>query len=754
MAAAVPGTFYVDDPQDGASLFLLSSLGVTLFRGVAAASAEEKNFVATPHSTALSHALTQEHSFSFPPALYSVSGGGAVLDVRDSGDAWLRIVLHDGDAVRVREGLFRRVGDASTVRSPVAMPTWERHADARSSSSSVVFTSPASGQEPGRLVLALPAGCSFLAPVRRHDADSPEAAAAADSHWLSPCTPHPRDLVSDLCAAFYTLGWVTGTGGSISIRHGDRVFMAPSGVQKERMQPQDIFVLDASGAELTVPRPLPRGPTLKLSQCAPLFQHAFNLRGAGACIHTHDINAVMVTLLAGTATEFVITHQEMIKGIAGHGFLDSCAVPIIENTPHECDLADSLGEAMARYPRANAVLVRRHGVYVWGSSWAAAKTQAECYHYLFEAAVKMRAIGVDPGATPARVADGIGANKSYGSGKETASAYFPSSGGAAAHVHAADCCGDVSVPAAAALEAATSSGFHGTAGTSALRVAVPPPAMPGPDAAPTVPPSLPSPSSYSKVLLDIEGCTTSIAFVTETLFPYAAQHAAAWLDGHWGGAECRSDAAALRAQWEADVGAGGAEGEGAAAVPVSAAHVDTCVVGADAASKGAAIAALVANVVWQMGLNRKTGALKALQGHIWKDGYASGELKAHVYEDTVRALAGWAEAGMRAYIYSSGSREAQRLLFAHSSAGDLRTHLHGYFDTSSGSKVEASSYISIAQSLGVDSPSEVLFCTDSLAEAVAARAAGMQVVVTDRPGNVALPPSLPFPVVTSLMQLL
>ena len=69
---------------------------------------------------------------------------------------------------------------------------------------------------------------------------------------------------------------------------------------------------------------------------------------------------------------------------------------------------------MRRYPKADAVLVRRHGVYVWGATWEAAKTQAECYHYLFDAAVRMRGIGLDPATTPARVTEGIGAHTSYG----------------------------------------------------------------------------------------------------------------------------------------------------------------------------------------------------------------------------------------------------------------------------------------------------------------------------------------------------
>ena len=170
---------------------------------------------------------------------------------------------------------------------------------------------------------------------------------------------------------------MTGTGGSISVRTGGRTFMAPSGVQKERMQPADIYVLDGEGAVLYAPLPLPGKPALKLSQCAPLFQCAFSSRGAGAAIHTHAMEAVLCTLAGGgAATEFRITHQEMIKGIAGHGFLDTLVVPIIENTPHEADLAESLLAAMNAYPQSNAVLVRRHGVYVWGDSWVSKKARA------------------------------------------------------------------------------------------------------------------------------------------------------------------------------------------------------------------------------------------------------------------------------------------------------------------------------------------------------------------------------------------
>ena len=204
----------------------------------------------------------------------------------------------------------------------------------------------------------------------------------------------PRSLIVELCRQFYAHGWVSGTGGGISIRAGDRIYVAPSGVQKERLRPGDMFVVDLDGKVIEAPA----DPGLRVSACAPLFLHAYRLRGAGAVIHSHSVHAMMATLVFDQV--FEVTHLEMMKGITGTMYGDRLVVPIIENTPHEHELADTMAEAMQAHPRAHAVLVRRHGVYVWGADWVQAKTHAECYDYLFDAAVRMRQIGVDPARPP------------------------------------------------------------------------------------------------------------------------------------------------------------------------------------------------------------------------------------------------------------------------------------------------------------------------------------------------------------------
>lgn len=198
-----------------------------------------------------------------------------------------------------------------------------------------------------------------------------------------------RDVICDLCRQFYNWGWATGTGGGISVRSGQTVYMAPSGVQKERLHPNDIFKLDMNGNVTESP-----AGEATVSACRPLFMHAYQLRNAGAVLHSHSLNAVMATLISGKS--FRISNIEMQKGIEGTGVFDTLEVPIIENTAYESELADSLKDAILAYPKSHAVLVRGHGVYVWGKNWVQAKTQAESYDYLFSAAVKMKSLGLNP----------------------------------------------------------------------------------------------------------------------------------------------------------------------------------------------------------------------------------------------------------------------------------------------------------------------------------------------------------------------
>lgn len=228
-----------------------------------------------------------------------------------------------------------------------------------------------------------------MQPVEATSEESKALVRSQDPH-------HPANLICELCRLFYNNGWVTGTGGGILIRNneGDKIYIAPSGVQKERMEPDNMFVMDYELEHyLHVP-----AITRKPSACTPLFLLAYKMRNAGACIHTHSQAAVMCTLLYDK--EFRIANIEQIKAIPKVtepgclGFFDELVIPIIENTALEEDLTDSLQQAIREYPTATAVLVRRHGIYVWGETVWKAKVYNEAIDYLLELAVKMRQAGI------------------------------------------------------------------------------------------------------------------------------------------------------------------------------------------------------------------------------------------------------------------------------------------------------------------------------------------------------------------------
>lgn len=204
---------------------------------------------------------------------------------------------------------------------------------------------------------------------------------------------HPANLICELCRMFYNNGWVTGTGGGISIKENDLIYLAPSGVQKERMKPENMFVMSFKTKEY-IRKPL----TLKPSACTPLFMSSYTMRNAGACIHTHSQNAVMCTLLFDKV--FEISSIEQIKALpritstGNMWYSDKLVIPIIENTEREEELESSLRIAIENYPSATAVLVRRHGIYVWGETAWKAKIYNEAIDYLLELGIKMKQMGI------------------------------------------------------------------------------------------------------------------------------------------------------------------------------------------------------------------------------------------------------------------------------------------------------------------------------------------------------------------------
>eukprot|EP00112_Aurelia_sp_Birch-Aquarium-sp1_P014587 Seg3162.2 transcript_id=Seg3162.2/GoldUCD/mRNA.D3Y31 product="Methylthioribulose-1-phosphate dehydratase" protein_id=Seg3162.2/GoldUCD/D3Y31 len=180
-----------------------------------------------------------------------------------------------------------------------------------------------------------------------------------------------------------------------------KIYVTPSGVQKERVKPEDLFVCDEQGNVTESPDK----SGMKMSSCATFFLRAYKHRGAQAVMHTHSKAAFMASVVF-PGDEIKLTHMQMIRGIKNDktkknfGFNEELVIPVIENRLAEIDLVDPLEEAMLAYPETPCVLVRRHGIYVWGESWEKTKIMCECYDYLFEMAVQMKLHGVDPSLKP------------------------------------------------------------------------------------------------------------------------------------------------------------------------------------------------------------------------------------------------------------------------------------------------------------------------------------------------------------------
>lgn len=230
------------------------------------------------------------------------------------------------------------------------------------------------------------------------------------------------------------------------------------------------------------------------------------------------------------------------------------------------------------------------------------------------------------------------------------------------------------------------------------------------------------------LLLDVEGTTSSVSYVVDVLFPFARRELYFYLRTNWNNPEV----ARAREQVAQDAGATSFEawGGGAGLPPEY------------------LFAQLREHLVQLMDADAKTTGLKMLQGLIWQDGYARGELKAHVYPDVPLALKAWTQANRRVAIYSSGSVLAQRLLFAHTEEGDLTSYISAYFDTTSGSKRAAASYTAIAHSLQAP-PGQVLFLSDVQIELDAAKAAGLATALVCRADSDPCPDPVRHPVIGS-----
>lgn len=152
--------------------------------------------------------------------------------------------------------------------------------------------------------------------------------------------------------------------------------------------------------------------------------------------------------------------------------------------------------------------------------------------------------------------------------------------------------------------------------------------------------------------------------------------------------------------------------------------------------------ALADHVKDLMSRDVKISYLKSLQGYLWDRGYKNGELKAPLFPDIAPKFESWRKHNVEIMIYSSGSVPAQKLCFGYTSSepSNLLPYITDFFDTvNAGPKMEAASYEKIAAKHPEHPPAEWLFLSDNVKEVEAAKAAGMQSYIVERPGNAELP---------------
>ncbi|KAL7519515.1 hypothetical protein ACHAWX_004267 [Stephanocyclus meneghinianus] len=521
-----------------------------------------------------------------------------------------------------------------------------------------------------------------------------------------------KALVAQLCERFYYQGWATGTGGGVSIRVGGpsegrpyRVFVAPSGVQKEDMVGDDVFEMDMNQEVVEAPKT----PNLKISACTPLWFVVYKHAKSAMCvIHTHSMNAQLATMLDPTeeATVLRVTHLEMLKGVGHHAFDDVLEVPIIDNRPTEDQLADQLEQAILKYPKCNAVLVRRHGIYAWGDSWEQAKAQCESFDYLFETAVKLKSMGIDCGVKPIsgtyRVDESDVDMAEVETQKEPPVKKQKVTNG--------------SSPAFNAAEAK-----ENDADLLLTRTTIP---------------LVPRDSNI--LLLDIEGTTSSISFVKEVLFPFVRNNLTDFIS-NLSNEQVATHLLAIKKDF----------------TTLENDHPSVLACRDLDEKSTSAQQNLASRVLALMDHDLKKTGLKAFQSDMWDEGYKSGELVGHTYSD-FKPMLDWCKSNkVRVCIYSSGAVHAQKLLFGHTEReGDLTAYLDAHFDTTSGNKHNSQSYVTIATALEAQ-PNQIIFVSDSEAEVKAAREAGMMAVVSVRPGNAPLSKDVKeqFPLVRSLLQI-
>jgi methylthioribulose-1-phosphate dehydratase len=189
-----------------------------------------------------------------------------------------------------------------------------------------------------------------------------------------------RQLATDLARK----GWLPATSGNLSLKVSGQpltIAVTRSGADKQALRDEDVLHVDAHQQPL-------QSTSFKPSAETVVHTELYEALQCGAVVHVHTMHNNLLSELDFQQGYVRITEHELLKALNHWEVGASIDVPIVENFHDIPQLADAVRSAVK--PGVPGVLVRRHGIYVWGKNAEEAKRFLEAFEFLFEYEFKRR----------------------------------------------------------------------------------------------------------------------------------------------------------------------------------------------------------------------------------------------------------------------------------------------------------------------------------------------------------------------------
>lgn len=203
---------------------------------------------------------------------------------------------------------------------------------------------------------------------------------------MSPGLPFPQAAAAlvEIGRDAYGRGWLPATSGNLSCRiDADSLAITVSGRHKGQLSVADIMRVDLEGRALDPQRP--SAETLLHTQ---LYRH---FPGLGAVLHTHSVNATVLSRMVGEALP--LNDLELLKAFQGIDTHETrVSLPVFGNDQDMVRLAGRVEAYLASTPALPGYLIAGHGLYSWGGSVEDAARHLEAFEFLFACELAMKRV--------------------------------------------------------------------------------------------------------------------------------------------------------------------------------------------------------------------------------------------------------------------------------------------------------------------------------------------------------------------------